>query len=125
MSDYRSMFDARYLAAYHLIDQAGTKRDVVVTIGKVEPARIKSDRGEDKKPLVYFDGKDLPLVLNKTNGKAIATLYGNDTRKWIGKSVILYATTTSVGGKETDCIRVRPQIPEAPTKQQEKSSAAS
>jgi hypothetical protein len=127
MSDYRAMFDAKYLAAFHLVDQAtGQKRDVTVTIAKVEAAKIVGEGGkQDRKPLVHFEGKDLPMIFNKTNGKVVAAMYGNDTRGWVAKRITLYSTTTSVGGKECDCIRVRPQIPPAASRQQEKSDAAS
>ena len=48
------------------------------------------------------------LVLNKTNGLAIAEHYGDDTDGWHGRRVVLYATTTSFGGRmDTPCVRVK------------------
>lgn len=125
MPDFRSMFDSKYLGAFHLVDAQGNKKDTTVTIAKVEAQKIKSERGEDKKPVVFFEGHDLPLICNKTNGKVIAGMYGNETRGWIGKRITLFSTTTSVGGKECDCIRVRPTIPPENRREQEKRDAAS
>lgn len=104
-TDYRTMFDRDYIGAWDL------PRDATVTIVKVEPRKLKSQRGENTKPILFFDGKDKAMVCNKTNAKTIAGLYGNDTRKWIGQKITLYATTTSAGGETVECIRVRPTAP--------------
>jgi hypothetical protein len=113
MRDYRSMYNRRYLAAFDL--PAG--KDIVVTIAKVEQGefeqRQEGAQGKVKRmPLLHFEGKSLPLGLNKVNGKTIASMYGKDVSKWIGKQIALYVThINSFGG--TDCIRIRPQIPSA------------
>lgn len=111
--DYRAMFEGKYLGSWNLADpKTGEKRDVTVTIAKVEAAVITGENGKtDKKPLVHFVGKELPMIMNKTNCKTVAAMYGNDTREWSGKRIVLYATVTSVGGAQKDCIRIRPTIP--------------
>lgn len=115
MADWRSMYEGKYLGAWNLVDPEGNKRDVVVTIEKVEAAEIVGEGGKkNKKPLIYFRGKSLPMVIGKTVGKTIAAMYGNETRHWEGKRITLYSTTTSVGGEEKDCIRCRPMIPAEP-----------
>lgn len=107
MPDYRSMFDRDYLAAF---DLGG--RDVTVTIARVEGKELTGSGGrKTKKPVVYFDGKEKGFTCNKTNGKVIAALYGNDTAAWVGKRITLYPTTTSMGGETVDCIRVRNRVP--------------
>jgi hypothetical protein len=55
----------------------------------------------------------LPLLLNKTNAKTIAQLYGNNPAAWVGQLITLFPSTTSVGGQECDCVRVRPKVPSA------------
>ena len=113
--DWRSMYEGKYLGAWNLVDADGNKRDCVVTIARVEASEIVGEGGKkNKKPLIYFQGKALPMVVGKTVGKVIAAMYGNETRSWEGKRITLYSTTTSVGGEEKDCIRVRPRIPEDP-----------
>jgi hypothetical protein len=108
MSDYRSMFDRDYIAAF---DLAG--KDATITITKVEGRKLKSDRGEQLKPVIWFEGSDKAFIGNKTNTKTIAAMYGNQTEDWIGKQITIYPTTTDVGGETRECIRVRPGIPSA------------
>jgi hypothetical protein len=105
--DYRSMFDRDYIGAW---DLAG--KDVTIAIARVEGKELTAAGGrKTKKPVVYFEGKEKGFALNKTNGKTIAGMYGNDTAAWIGKKITIYATTTSMGGETVDCIRVRNKEP--------------
>lgn len=107
MPDYRSLYDSAYLGSWDL----PKGRDVTVTIAKVEGVKLHSMQGERKKPVVHFEGKDKGMVCNKTNGRAIAGMYGVDTSHWIGKRIAVYVTQTEVGGKTVDCLRVRPKVP--------------
>lgn len=107
MPDYRSMFDRDYIGSWDL----GGK-DVTVTISKVLAGELTAQGGrKSRKPIVYFEGKEKGFVLNKTNAKTIAGLYGTDTAEWVGKGITIYATTTQMGGDTVDCIRVRPVMP--------------
>lgn len=109
MADYRSMYDSQWIYAF---DLAG--RDVVVTIGEVKAALVKDSEGKaQKKPVVFFrESKDKRgLVLCKTNGKTIASLYGSDTDKWIGRKITLFPTQVSAFGQTVDAIRIRPTLP--------------
>lgn len=127
MADWRSMYEGKYLGAWHLVDGQGNKVEAVVTIERVEASEIVGEGGKkNKKPLIWFRGKSLPMVVGKTVGKVIAAMYGNETRNWEGKRITLYSTVTSVGGEEKDCIRVRPVVPPepAPPKKGDKQEAA-
>jgi hypothetical protein len=106
MPDYRTMFDRDYIGAW---DLAG--KDVTLTIAKVEGKILTSQRGKNLKPVLHFEKTEKGMVCNKTNGKTIATMYGNDTESWVGKKITIYASTTSAGGETVECIRVRPQQP--------------
>lgn len=105
--DYRSMFDRDYIGAWDL----GGK-DVTVTISDVKAGELTGSGGKKaKKPVIYFEGKEKAMACNKTNGKVIAGMYGTDTRKWVGRKIVIYPTTTTFGSEQMECIRVRPQIP--------------
>jgi len=106
MPDYRSMFDRKYVGAWDL-----EGKEVTVRIVRVTAETLKNKAGENKKPVVYFEGTDKGFALNKTNAKTIAAMYGNDTAAWSGKLITLYATSVSFGNETTDAIRVRPGIP--------------
>lgn len=115
--DYRLMFPKEYLAAHDLKGQ-----DVLLTISRVAAEDLQTQDGKEKKPVVYFDEtrkaaeknrtKEKKLVLNITNARTIAKLHGNEMDEWKGKKVVLYPTTCQAFGEETDCIRIRGEVPE-------------
>lgn len=111
---YRRMYDdSEMLYAYDL--EGANGRDVVLQIEKVWGGELIGEKGrKSKKPFIKFMGKDKKLALNKTNGKAIATMYGPNTDEWAGKYIAIYATTTEYNGEQRECIRVRPRVPDAP-----------
>jgi hypothetical protein len=109
MPDYRSMYDREYLGEW---DLAG--KDITVTIREVKGAELTAQGGrKSKKPVVYFEGKEKGLALNKTNGKIIAGMYGTKTEDWVGKRITLYPAMTTFGADTVPCIRVRPEVPHA------------
>jgi hypothetical protein len=63
--------------------------------------------GEDRKPVLYFIGKERGLVLNKTNANVIAMMYGPDTENWGGGEIEIYPTETDFQGKRVSAIRVK------------------
>ena len=63
--------------------------------------------GGDHKPIIYFEGKEKGIVLNKTNATAIATIYGDDTDDWTGGEIILYSAWVDFQGKQVEAIRIR------------------
>lgn len=79
---------------------------VTVIIDGVKKEEIGQGEDREYKPVVYFQGKDKGLVLNKTNGNTIAELHGDDTDNWGGKPVVLYPTKVQFGAKMVDAIRV-------------------
>ena len=111
MTDYRSMFDREYIGSWEL----PRDRDAVVKIRDVKAAVLNNGRTQNKKPVIFFEGKEKGMVCNKTNAKTIASLHGNDVAGWIGKSIALYVATTRdpSGGGDVECIRVRPTAPKA------------
>ena len=106
MPDYRKMYDKDYLGAWDI-----EGKDFTLKIREVKQGDLQSAGGKSKRPVVMFDGAEKGLVLNKTNGKTIAALYGTKTEAWVGKSITIYATKTQMAGEEVDCIRVRPMVP--------------
>src|SRR5262245_36696128 len=70
---------------------------------------LKSPEGKSQeKTVVSFRGLKKTLPLNLTNWNSIADICGDDTDDWPGHQIELYPTTTEMGGKTVDCIRVRP-----------------
>jgi hypothetical protein len=120
MTDYRKMYDKDYVGAWDLPDN----KDTTVTITKVKGGELVGLGGrKTKKPVIFMHGTPKGLALNATNGKAIATMYGNHVEEWVGKRISLYKSTTRNpnGDGEVECVRVRPQIPAAKPQAAEES----
>lgn len=106
---YRAMYDADYWGAWDL--ENGEK---VVTIKRVIGGELTGPGGKkSKKPVIYVEGSEKGIPLNKTNGKTIANMYGNYVTEWVGKAITLYKSSTRnpQDGGEIDCIRIRPEVP--------------
>jgi hypothetical protein len=99
--DINAAFPSHYIKASDLGD-----KQPVVTIDRIEVEPIGRDK--EMKPVIYFQGKDKGLVLNKTNAKKIAELTGSkDTDDWAGCQIRLYATETEFSGETVECVRVK------------------
>jgi hypothetical protein len=106
-------FPSNYIKASDLAGRA-----VAVVIDRVEVEEVGRDK--DRKPILYFRGKEKGLVLNKTNARKIAEMAGSqDTEDWAGVQIAIFPTTTEFGGETVECIRIkavpqRQQQPAAP-----------
>jgi len=96
--NYDEMYPSRYLRHS---DLGG--REVRVTINDVTMELV----GGERKNIMAFAGKNKQLVLNKTNANTIMRAYGKETDGWIGKDVILFATTVDFRGESVPGIRVK------------------
>jgi len=69
----------------------------------------KSEVGKEKqvRSRLFVEEFDRPLVINRTNVKALIDLFGNDTADWIGESFNLYVSETSFNGDTVRCLRAR------------------
>ena len=63
--------------------------------------------GEDK-PVLYFQGGQKGLVLNKTNATMLGDTFGYETEGWAGKVVTLKAEPTTYAGRSVMGLRVYP-----------------
>ena len=85
-------------------------REHTVTIESWVVREFPGQNGQQsrRKVVLAFRGAQKQLVVNATNGAAIAFLYGPDTEEWIGKQITLFPAKTQFGSGMTDCIRVKP-----------------
>ena len=76
--------------------------------------------GEEVKPVLFFEGKDKGLVLNKTNSNTISAAYGDETDEWVGMEIVLFETMVEFQGQRKPGIRcfVPPQKPQKPGDQE-------
>ncbi len=73
------------------------------TIASIKPEQLNGER----RVLCTFKDTDKQLVLNKTNARALARMYGNDTRNWLGKTVTLVATEVDFKGDLVPAVRIK------------------
>lgn len=92
-------FPSKYLKA---ADLQGKR--VNVTIANVALENIGDDEG---KAVVYFQGKDKGMVLNKTNANMIVEIaQTEETNDWRGVTIALFTARVDFQGKRVDAIRV-------------------
>ena len=65
-------------------------------------------QGEDKKTklVIWLNDTEKGLVLNKTNGNALAEILGDETDDWAGKKIVLRVEKVNFQGKSVPGIRV-------------------
>jgi hypothetical protein len=91
-------FSSRYVRA---ADLQGREAGV-----KIRDVKLENFRGR-KAPVLYFEGKNKGLILNKTNASAIAVLYSEETDAWTGKEITIYPTMVEFQGRMVQSIRVK------------------
>ena len=105
-------YPSKYLKA---ADLAGQDRTVSIR------ACIQEELGQgsemEVKPVLYFNGGQKGLVLNKTNAQAIVEDYGDDTEAWAGQEIVLFIQKVTFQGKLMPAIRVRTQATPQPVVQ--------
>ena len=93
------MFPSKYLSADDLQGKPV----------KAKIANLEQDQMRDgtTKFILSFEGRKKGLVLNKTNGKALAAAFGRDSAGWIGKEIELFDVPVDFQGKIVQGIRLR------------------
>jgi hypothetical protein len=103
MANINSLYPSNYLKAADLQGKA-----IRVGIARIVAERI----GNDDKNVMYFQGKQKGMVLNKTNAFTIAQAFGPETDNWTGAEIELFPAWVDFQGKQTEAIRIR--VPAAP-----------
>jgi len=117
--DIRSTFGS-YLKASDVAD-----RPARLTIKNCVMEKVGQESSQEMKAVLYFEGTEKGLVLNKINSTTIGDAYGFETNSWSGCRIELYHDFTEFAGKRVECIRVRtpsiqvsaPAPPQAPMQQ--------
>lgn len=108
---WRKLQDNHYLGAYAIPEG----QDLTVVIESVARELIDASEGHTEDACVArLAGGHLPWIVNITNAKSIARLYGEYIEDWAGKTVTLYKDQTKLDGEIVDCIRVRAERPAQP-----------
>lgn len=101
MANINEAFPSKYLKAADFGDDTP-----VVTISAIEFEEVGKDK--EVRPILYFEGEDKGIVLNKTNATNISKAYGSETDDWIGKKVQIGTTMVDFQGQSVEAIRLYP-----------------
>lgn len=85
--------------------------ELVLQISSVSIQQIKNQNGKNESvPVIQFQNAS-PMVLNITNARTIAALYGELHENWAGKYIQLFSAEIKVKGEKMTALRVRPKMP--------------
>ncbi|MBN3757171.1 hypothetical protein G3N95_29810 [Paraburkholderia sp. Tr-20389] len=103
---WKRLINPDYIGAYAL----NPDEDMTVTIDYVRREQIVGADGKKEEATVAHLKGHKPLILNVTNSKSIAKLYGPYIEEWSGKEITLYASMTKAFGDVVECLRIRPNV---------------
>ena len=107
---WKKQFNYDYLGSYSL----DGKKEVVVTIFGVGTAKVTGQAGRKEDCfVVHFNEFDKPMILNRTNAKAIEKVAGSGlVEEWVGVGVTLYVEKgVKAFGDVVDALRIRNKKP--------------
>lgn len=88
------------------------------------PSSVKDFDNGDRKLVVSFQDTDKTLVLNVTNARAIADMYGHNSDGWVGRKIMLFTMPVEFNGNTVQAIRVRAPVDQAQNTQQQHGAPA-
>lgn len=103
---YKTLMNPDYIGAYSLNEG----EDLTVVIAHVAREVITGTGGKKEECTVAHLKNQKPMILNSTNQKSIARLYGPYIEDWAGKPITLFASTTKLAGDTVECLRIRPTV---------------
>jgi len=107
---WKKQFNYEYLGSYSLEG----KREIVVSIKGVGSAKVTGQNGRKEDCfVVYFNEMDKPMILNRTNAKAIEKVAGSGlVEDWVTVRVTLYVEKgVKAFGDIVDALRIRDKKP--------------
>ena len=105
---WKKLINPNYIGAYSLEEG----EDLTVKIDFVQVEEIIGTGGKKDTGSVMHLVNQKPMILNSTNSKTIAKLYGPYIEDWQGKLITLFASTTKMAGETVECLRIRPKVAE-------------
>lgn len=105
---WKRLINPDYIGAYAIPEG----EDLTVKIDFVQVEEVTGSQGKKDVCSVMHLVGEKPMILNVTNSKTIAKLYGPYIEDWRGKLITLYASTTRLAGETVECLRIRPQVAE-------------
>ena len=102
---WKKTTNPNYIGSWDLDDG----KDMIVQVKDLKQEMIPNPQGSKEEKLVmYFEGDVKPLIMNKTNMKAVEKATGSAyLDEWVGQKLQLYVAAVSAFGEMTMAVRVR------------------
>lgn len=105
---WKKLTNPNYLGAYAF--QPGEEK--TVTIKEVKRGPVQNQNGVEECTIAYFEEDVKPLILNKTNAKAIEKVWGTGyIEDWKGLRITLKVKKVKAFGEMVDAVRVSTERP--------------
>lgn len=105
---WKKLTNPNYLGSYAF----NPGEEKIVTIESVMKEPVMGEGGRTEDCIVAHLVNEKPLVLNKTNCKAITKLLGTPyIEEWAGHKIVLAVQRVKAFGEDVDAIRVKPKLP--------------
>ena len=102
-----------YLGSFDLYDL--TPQEITGTIKNIKEEEITTNGQKQIVTACYFTEAFKPMILNPTNKKRLAKLYGTkESTKLIGKQITIIIEKVKAFGKIHDALRIKEVIPKKP-----------
>jgi len=107
---WKKQFNYDYLGSYS-VDEG---KEMTLTIQKTTKEMVANTGGKKEECFVcYFDEVNKPMILNRTNCRAIESLYSPYIEDWPGKKITIYVLKgVKAFGNEVDALRVKVEYPD-------------
>lgn len=112
MTHWKTQFNYQWLGSYCLPDG----KDIILTIKEMKREDVVGVSGKKELLLVaYFHEGVKPMVVNKTNCKALEKLFRTPAiEDWADKQIQVGSSRVDAFGDKVDALRVRPFLPKPP-----------
>ncbi len=107
---WKKQFNYDYLGSYSL----DGKREMVVTVTKLDTDKVTGQQGRKEDCfVVFFKEFEKPMILNRTNAKAIEKVAGSGmVQDWVGCTLTLYVEKgVKAFGEVVDALRIKDKKP--------------
>ena len=107
---WKKLSDPNYLGSWDF--SKGEERILTISRVVVEEVFNPSSSRKEMCTVAHFSEKSLPMILNKTNCKMIAKIYGTPfIEKWTGCQVLIGVDKVKAKGELVEALRIRDQKP--------------
>lgn len=110
LTHWKKLVNPNYIGAYSMPTDGS---NIILTIKNVVREAVTGEGGKKEECTVaYFQEDSKPMILNRTNCKAITAAYKTPyIEEWSGCKVEITVSNVKVGGETVEALRILPKVP--------------